>query len=113
MELQTSSNGARRGVLDGNFFTLLRNLVNTVRNIGHIKFEVEFPRLLVPHRETGGQISGEMLRQSWSMLDDSAASVAQRGTCPEAGPAIAVKQLPGTGMGWYALPNNLLSFLYG
>ena len=109
MELQTSSNGARRGVLDGNFFTLLRNLVNTVRNIGHIKFEVEFPRLLVPHRETGGQISGEMLRQSWSMLDDGAASVAQRGTCSEAAPAIGVKQLPGPGMGLIECRNNLFA----
>src|SRR5947208_16655258 len=48
MKLQTSANGARRGVLEGYLFALFGDLVDAVGDVGHIEFQVEPPRLGLP-----------------------------------------------------------------
>src|SRR5437870_1677672 len=53
MKLQTSANGARRGVLEGYLFALFGDLVGAVGDVGHIEFQVEPPRLGLPQIYSG------------------------------------------------------------
>src|SRR5438309_12097755 len=45
MKLQTSANGARRGVLEGYLFALFGYLVDAVGDISHVEFQSKPPRL--------------------------------------------------------------------
>src|SRR5438094_3112689 len=48
MKLQTSANGARRGVLEGYLFALFGYLVGAVGDISQVEFQSKPPRLGVP-----------------------------------------------------------------
>src|SRR2546427_1578692 len=48
MKLQTSANGARRGVLDRDFFALFGDLVDAVGDVGHVELQIDPPRLCAP-----------------------------------------------------------------
>src|SRR5262245_49453471 len=80
MEFQAAAEGTRRGKLHRYFFAFLGDAIAVVSDVNGIELKVDAARLGLPDVEPGGEVSGEVLIQARPMLNDGAATVAQRGS---------------------------------
>src|SRR2546430_14475273 len=83
----------RRGILNGNFLALFCDLVDIIRHIGDVKFNIQSHWLRVPQCHSRRQIGGEMIGEPVAALHDGGAAITKRAAPPKNAPATVVEHL--------------------
>src|SRR5712672_534895 len=98
MKLKAAAQRARWRKLNGDLFTFFGYFVAVIGQVGRVDFKIQTAGLCFPHVESGAEVGGEMLVQSWAAFNDGSAAVAQSGTDPGTSPAIAIEEIRRSGM---------------
>src|SRR5207248_2983740 len=101
IELQMTGKDAWGGVLDGNLFAFLSDLVAIVGDVGEVHFQRRAPGFFLPKVETGGDIGGGVPEKAHGAVEGGGASaVAQVHAAEPVAPFIAIEKAGGAAMGF-------------